>query len=74
MTDRIRTGGKTARLRTIRQLHELIAALDRRLPQVEREGEASIVRAAAALRAAALKRIEELEAEGARASRPLEVG
>ena len=34
----------------IRDLHELIAALDRRVPQVERAGEASIARDAAALK------------------------
>jgi hypothetical protein len=46
---------------TVRELYELIAALDRRVPHVERVGEVSIARAAAALRTAALKRIEELE-------------
>ena len=45
----------------IRDLHELIAALDRRVPQVERAGEASIARDAAALKVKALKRIAELE-------------
>jgi len=45
----------------IGELRELIAALDRRVPQVQRAGEASIAREAAALRARALKRIEELE-------------
>jgi hypothetical protein len=44
-------------------MRELIAALDRRVPQVQRAGEASIVRDAAALKARALKRIEELERE-----------
>jgi len=47
----------------VRELQELIAALDRRLPQVQRAGEASIARDAAALKARALKRIEELERE-----------
>jgi hypothetical protein len=46
-------------------LHELIAALDRRVPQVERSGEASIARAAAALRAETVKRIADLEQEAA---------
>jgi hypothetical protein len=46
---------------TVRELHELIEALDRRVPHVERVGEVSIARAAAALKTAALKRIEELE-------------
>lgn len=47
----------------VRELLELIAALDRRVPQVERAGEASIARDAAALKARALERIEELERE-----------
>jgi len=47
----------------VRELQELIAALDRRVPQVQRAGEASIAREAAALRARALNRIEELERE-----------
>ena len=49
------------RTRAVRELLELIAALDRRVPQVQRAGEASIARDAAALKARALKRIEELE-------------
>jgi hypothetical protein len=49
--------------RAVRELLELIAALDRRVPQVERAGEASIARDAAALKARAVKRIEELERE-----------
>jgi hypothetical protein len=47
----------------IRILHELIAALDSRLPQVQRAGEAAIARDAAALKARALERIAELERE-----------
>jgi len=47
--------------RAVRELLELIAALDRRLPQVERAGEAAIAQDAAALKNRALKRIEELE-------------
>ena len=47
----------------VREVQELIAALDRRVPQVQRAGEASIAREAAALRARALNRIEELERE-----------
>ena len=49
--------------RAVRELLELIAALDRRLPQVERAGEAAIAKDAAALKTRALKRIEELERE-----------
>lgn len=56
------TGGETARTRAVRELRELIAALDRRVPQVQRLGELSIARAAADLREAAVKRIEQLEA------------
>ncbi len=43
-----------------RELQELIAALDRRVPRVERAGEASIARDAAALREKAVKRLAEL--------------
>ena len=46
---------------TIGELVELIAALDRRVPQVQRADEASIARDAAALKTRALKRIEECE-------------
>jgi len=45
----------------VRELLELVAALDRRVPQVERAGEAAIARDAAALKARALKRIDELD-------------
>lgn len=50
---------------TIVQLSELIAAIDRRLPQVERAGEAAIANAAMRLRTEAAKRIVELEVEAA---------
>jgi hypothetical protein len=43
-----------------RELEELIAALDRRLPRVEQAGEAAIARDAAALRAKASNRLAEL--------------
>ena len=46
---------------TIRHLLELIAAIDRRVPHIQRAGEASIARDAAALKARALKRLKELE-------------
>ena len=49
----------------VHELQELIAALDRRVPQVQRAGEVSIARQAAALKARALKRIEDLEREAA---------
>ena len=47
--------------RAVRELLELIAALERRVPRVERAGEADIARDAAALKSRALRRIEELE-------------
>ena len=43
-----------------RELEELIAALDRRVPHVEQAGEAEIARDAAALRAKAVERLAEL--------------
>ncbi|HEY5616672.1 MAG TPA: hypothetical protein VIK60_01935 [Vicinamibacterales bacterium] len=46
--------------KTITDLRELIAALDRRVPRVERTSEIDIARDAAALRAKALERIAEL--------------
>ena len=47
-----------------RELHELIAALDRRVPRVERAGEIAIARDAEALREKALQRLRELDAQG----------
>lgn len=47
-----------------RELEELITALDRRVPRVERAGEAAIARDAAALRAKAVRRLEELAHQG----------
>ena len=44
----------------IQLLRELIEALDRRVPQIERTGEIQIARDAADLREKALKRIAEL--------------
>jgi hypothetical protein len=55
------TSAEPTRVKTIRELRELIVALDRRVPRVERVGEIAIARAAAGLRAEALRRIEELE-------------
>ena len=50
----------------VRELEDLIAALDRRVPRVEQAGEVSIAREAAALRARAVKRLGELvEADAA---------
>lgn len=45
------------------ELRELIAALDRRVPHVDRAGETQIARDAAALRAKAVRRLAELEAD-----------
>jgi hypothetical protein len=46
-----------------RRLRELIAALDRRVPHIERVDEAEIARAAAALRKKAVQRLTEVETE-----------
>lgn len=54
--------GKSLHAETILELRELIAALDRRVPQVQRAGELAIARSAEALRNEALQRIAELEA------------
>jgi hypothetical protein len=45
----------------VEDLRELVAALDRRVPRLERDGERDIARDAAALRGEALIRIAELE-------------
>lgn len=45
----------------VHDLRELIAALDRRVPRLERDGERDIVQDAQALRRAALRRIAELD-------------
>jgi hypothetical protein len=47
----------------IGHLRELIAALDRRVPRIERAGEAQIARDAAALKKKALDRLAELQAD-----------
>lgn len=54
----------------LRILRELIAALEQRLPHVERAGEEAIAQEAAALRTSALERIAELERELAGTSKP----
>lgn len=48
----------------IESLRELVAALDRRVPHLERAGEQDIARASAALRDEAVKRLAELERAG----------
>jgi hypothetical protein len=57
------TIAESSRAQSVRELRELIAALDRRVPQVERVGEIAIAQAAAVLKSEALKRIQELERE-----------
>ena len=45
----------------IRQLRELVGALDRRVPHLEREGETRIADEAAALRQKAIDRLAQLQ-------------
>ena len=54
---------ETNRNRLVRELRELIAALDRRVPHIEREGEMQIALDAATLRARAVARLADLEEE-----------
>jgi len=49
------------RERAIRHLRQLIDALNRRVPHIERVGEAKIARDAADLMSKALERLKELE-------------
>jgi hypothetical protein len=62
------TAAARSRAQTVRELYELIAALDRRVPHIERVGELSIARVASALKREAMKRIEELERDAPPAS------
>ena len=50
--------------RIVAALRELIVALDRRVPHIERAGEIQIAQDAAKLRREAVKRIEELKHAG----------
>lgn len=52
-----------SRSQLARELQELIAALDRRVPHLERAEETAIARDAAKLRAQAMKRLAELTDE-----------
>ena len=54
-----------ARFAVLDDLRELVAALERRVPRLEREGEREIARDAEALKADALRRITTLEQEPA---------
>ena len=47
----------------LEDLRELVAALDRRVPHLDRKGEHDIARDAASLRAEAMNRIREIENE-----------
>ena len=58
-----RTAGLAGLIDTLGQLNELISAIDRRLPQVQRSGEAAIANAALRLRIEAEKRVGEIEKE-----------
>ena len=49
------------RMALIRELRQLVEALDRRVPHIERAGEITIARESAELRARAVQRIAELE-------------
>jgi hypothetical protein len=64
-----KTADEADRTRALRHLRELIAALDRRVPHIERIGEITIARDAATLRKKALARIAQLEAAGGDRSR-----
>jgi hypothetical protein len=55
---------ESTRQQVIEDLRELIVALDRRVPRLERTGEVEIARDAAALRNGALDRIAQLERSG----------
>ena len=54
-----------SRAHVVNELRELIAALDRRVPQVTRVGEVAIAKAALALRDEALQRLDALALEAA---------
>jgi hypothetical protein len=56
-----RLSAKTGKKSVIADLRELVRALDRRVPRLERASEDQISREAAALRAKALDRISQLE-------------
>ncbi len=54
------TNARTRAETSIRDLSELITALDRRTPRIERAGEAAIAHTAAKLKSEASKRIADL--------------
>jgi len=61
--------GDDERKRAIRHLRQLIEALNRRVPHIERVGEAKIARDAEELMKQALKRLKALEESDERSSR-----
>jgi hypothetical protein len=56
----VQLGGDDEQIELIAVLRDLVAALDRRIPQMGRAGEESIARESAALRSKAVDRIAEL--------------
>jgi hypothetical protein len=64
-----KTADEADRTSALRHLRELIDALDRRVPHIERIGETAIARDAATLREKALARIAQLETIGGNRSR-----
>ena len=65
MTGEDHPDAAAVRARVMNELRELIAALDRRVPQVSRVGEVAIAKAALTLRDEALQRLDELAIEAA---------
>jgi chorismate mutase len=57
----MKASGDPDRERAVRHLRQLIDALNRRVPHIERVGEAKIAHDAAVLMREALKRLKELE-------------
>jgi hypothetical protein len=57
----MKASGDRHRKRTVLHLRQLIEALNRRVPHIERVGEAQIAHDAADLMGKALKRLKELE-------------
>jgi hypothetical protein len=57
----VKPGAAAGRKRAIRHLRQLIEGLNRRVPHIERLGEAQIARDAEELRQRALKRLKALE-------------
>jgi len=58
----VKTTTRAGQQKVLNDLHELIEAIDRRVPHLEREGEHRIAQEAAALRQKAEERIAEIQA------------